>query len=137
MLLAIYWRTVLAFILLIAFCTFGQLGFNVLELAGNTNYYPSFFWSLIAFLFFAAQLINKNGMVYLLWGQRLGLEDAFWRNLNIANILFFIGLALLALIVYATFSSQVWSNFKLLGQPLMLFAIPLIYVRTLLPHVKK
>ncbi len=122
--------------LLVVVSSFAQSGFNSLGVISNTNFYPTLFWGFMALLFLIAQLINKNGMVYFFWGKRLGLDNVFWRNLSIANIIFFVALALVALIVYAISSAQVWAYYKLIVQPLMLFAVPLVYTRKLSTHGK-
>ena len=124
---AVYWRTVLAIVLLILLYAFAQQQFDFLSIAGNTRYYPSFFWLLVSLSFFVSFAINRNGLVYLLFGKRLGLTKAFWCRLNIANGVFFAFLAVLAYLVYAIFNTQTWQGFKLFVQPGLLLVMPAVY----------
>ena len=64
---------------------------GVLDWVSNTNYQPSMFWSLIAALILVISLLQKNGLVYLVWGWKLALAPSRWQQWNHAFFCFFIG----------------------------------------------
>lgn len=104
---------------------------GVLDWVSNTNYQPSMFWSLVAVLLLIISLLQKNGLVYLVWGwtdklKSLGLEASLWQQWNRAFICFFIGLALLSWLVYVTVSTLHWSFYKLYLQPTALVLWPVL-----------
>lgn len=123
---AIYWRSISAIVLVIIFLSYCHQQFGILNLAGNSGYYPSLFWCLTALLFCAITLIQGKGLIYLLWGKRLPFDSSFWRNLNTSTIAFFIGLAILSLVVYSTRSIELWAKYKLYLQPLAIIIWPLL-----------
>ena len=129
---SLYWRTILATVFLISVVAFVHQQFNVLAHVGNTNYYPALFWLLIATCFFAATFFQRNGLVFILWGNRLNLQPSFWRRFNFATGIFFVGLAILALVFYHLSGQELWSYYKLFGQPLLLIAVPALYTKKLL-----
>ena len=104
---------------------------GVLDWVSNTNYQPSMFWSLVAVLLLIISLLQKNGLVYLVWGwtdklRSLGLEASLWQQWNRAFIYFFIGLAMLSWLVYVTVSTPYWSFYKLYLQPTALVLWPVL-----------
>ncbi|MFT6778246.1 MAG: intracellular septation protein A [Paraglaciecola sp.] len=132
MLFAVYWRTILATVLLIVTFSFVQQQINILAIAGNINYFPTLFWCFIAFVFFVFTIFLSNGLVFFLWGSALNLNNSFWRKFNISTVIFFIALSLLALVVHSSFDNDIWAYYKLFGQPSMLLIIPLLYIKKIL-----
>ncbi|MBE1298563.1 MAG: hypothetical protein GJ680_01460 [Alteromonadaceae bacterium] len=129
--LALYWRTQLAIILLICCGAFAQTAINFLGLVSN-NYAPSLFWSVLALIFLVSALIHKNGLAYLFFGARLALASEVWHKLNRLNFSFFLVLALTAVLVVLSSSRELWSMYKLYGQPLMLLGLPYLYISKLI-----
>lgn len=127
---ALYWRTHLAIILLICCGAFAQTAINFLGLVSN-NCAPSLFWIVLALIFLVSALIHKNGLVYLFFGARLALSSEVWQKLNRLNFAFFLVLALTAVLVVLSSSRELWSMYKLYGQPFMLLGIPFLYINKL------
>lgn len=133
---ALYWRTWLSMAILVMLITLLHQVSGVLDWVSNTNYQPSMFWSLVAVLLLIISLLQKNGLVYLVWGwndrlKSLALEPSLWQQWNRAFICFFIGLAVLSWLVYVTVSTPHWSFYKLYLQPTALVLWPLAYGRFL------
>jgi len=123
---AIYWRSVSAIVLVIIFLSYCQQQFGILNLTNNSSYLPSLFWCLATLLFCVITVFQRKGLIYLLWGKRLAFCSSIWRNINFSTILFFIGLAILSLVVHATLSIELWSSYKLYAQPLAIIIWPLL-----------
>ena len=128
---ALYWRTWLSMAILVMSITMLQQVSGVLELVTNINFQPTMFWSLIAVLLLIISLLQKNGLVYLVWGWKLALAPSRWQQWNHAFFCFFIGLALLSWLVYVTVSTPHWSFYKLYLQPTALVLWPVICGRFL------
>lgn len=133
---AIYWRSVSAIVLVIVLLSYCYQQFGVLSLASNSNYYPSLFWCLTALFFCAVTVFHRNGLIYLFWGKKLAYNRSIWRYLNIGTILFFIGLAILSLVVYATTSIEIWAKYKLYAQPVIIIIWPWLLGNYLLYRIR-
>ncbi|WP_371379348.1 septation protein IspZ [Thalassotalea aquiviva] len=133
---AIYWRSIFAIVLVILILSYCHQQFGILNLASNSSYYPSLFWCLSALLFCLITVIQRKGLIYLFWGKRLAFNNSIWRILNIGTILFFIGLAILSLVIYASLSNELWSKYKLYVQPVAIIIWPLLLGNYLLYRIK-
>lgn len=126
---AVYWRTLLAMVLAIFAITALHQQFGLMNLVADVRYHASFFWTMTGLVFVIASIFHRNGLIYFLWGRRLAVTDSVWLRLNVATIIFVIGLALLALVIGNTASHEVFARYKLLVQPAALMIWPIILAK--------
>jgi intracellular septation protein A len=127
---ALYWRYLFLIMLLLP----GMALFNdsyglVGMLVNTTTLWPTAFWGMFGLLFILVSLMQSKGLAYLVWGRRLKLNAAAWSSFNLMLIAHFIALALFGWILSIVVSPQLWSLYKLYGQPVILLLWPLFAAR--------
>jgi intracellular septation protein A len=133
---AIYWRYLLALIIVFSVVFVVVQQFSLLSLIENKRYHPSVFWLVavaVSTLFTAA---TPNGFIQFIFGSRLNLSTQFWQYLNLSFISLFLFLALLALAAQALCVSDFWGYYKLYFQPALLVFYPLLAGSFMLHWVK-
>ena len=121
----LYWRYLLSTSLLLALTAFLIEQLNLLAAVKNKNLIPSYFWGTIALFFILIGLLQTRGLPYLFFGKRLQLDINAWRQYKHFISSLFVVLAALGFIVGYLFDSELWSLYKLYGQPACLICIPL------------
>ncbi|HSD38439.1 MAG TPA: septation protein A [Rhodocyclaceae bacterium] len=98
-----------------------------------------FYWLLSAVLLLG-QLVWKRSLLKTMLGGELELPTALWNKLNIAWILFFLGMGLLNIYVAYNFSEDAWFNFKMFISTALMFVFMLgqgLFIWRHLPHESK
>lgn len=72
------------------------------------------YWLMGASFLISAHFFRKNPIKALI-GEGLSLPETAWLRLNLAWVLFFLGMGILNLFIASNFSENVWFNFKLFG----------------------
>lgn len=80
---------------------------------------PAIFFSF-ALLLFIVQFVSKKSLVQFVFGERLGLSDAFWSKWTFVLILYCIFVASADIVVAQLVSFDTWNKFKLF-MPLAVF----------------
>ena len=124
----IYWRFLVVLFLLLLLLGYLQGQFNWLSIVKYSGFQPSLFWCSIAGIWAIASGLIPNGLMHVIWGYRIGLNQATWQTLNRATVALFALLSVIAICAYLSLSAGDWANYKLWGQPLILFGAPAIYV---------
>ena len=133
---SIYWRYLLALIIVFSVVFVVVQQFPLLSLIENKRYHPSAFWLVavaVSILFTAA---TPSGFIKFIFGSRLNLSTQFWQYLNLSFIALFLFLALLPLAVQALCVSNFWGYYKLYFQPALLVFYPLLAGSFMLHWVK-
>lgn len=78
-------------------------------------------------------LATGRGFLKLLMGTMLELDDAGWRKLTLRWAVFFIVLAILNEVVWRSFSTDTWVNFKVFG----LMPLTLVFAMAQVPLIMK
>lgn len=131
-LLSVYWRTCLVIVTLILLWAIAIPLLGLFAFIDNPDNYPTAFCLLMAASFFLIEGRSGRGLVHLLWGQRLRLPDIFWRQLNLLCGYFFVGFALLALLISEMSTLELWGYYKLIGQPCLFLCTPMLGIKYLL-----
>ena len=121
----LYWRYLLSTSLLLVLTAFLIEQLNLLAAVRNKNLIPSYFWGTIALFFILIGLLQTRGLPYLFFGKRLQLDINAWRQYKLLISSLFVVLAALGFIVGYLFDPELWSLYKLYGQPVCLICIPL------------
>mgnify|MGYP001181565223 CR=1 FL=1 len=93
---------------------------------------PTIINLLFAGILFVGTLMNKLLLKFLL-GEALKLQDEGWHILTKRWIGFFIALAILNEIIWRTYSTDIWVNFKVFG----MLPLTLIFTMTQFSVIKK
>jgi intracellular septation protein A len=133
---AIYWRYLLALIIVFSVVVVVVQQLPLLSLIENHRYQPSAFWLVAAAVSAVFTAATPNGFIQFIFGSRLNLNTQFWQHLNFSFIALFLFLALLALTVQALFVSHFWGYYKLYFQPALLVFYPLLAGSFMLHRVK-
>jgi intracellular septation protein A len=133
---AIYWRYLLALIIVFSVVVVVVQQLPLLSLIENNRYHPSAFWLVVAAVSTLFTATTPNGFIKFFFGGRLNLSAQFWRHLNLSFITLFLLLALLALAVQALFVTNIWGYYKLYFQPVLLVFYPLLAGSFILHRVK-
>ncbi|NSL56816.1 septation protein A [Uliginosibacterium aquaticum] len=72
------------------------------------------YWLMGSGFFISARFFRKN-LIQALIGEGISLNEQAWHRLNLAWVLFFLGMGCLNLAIAYNFSENVWFNFKLFG----------------------
>jgi intracellular septation protein len=80
----------------------------------------AFFW-LLAVAFLGSQFIGRKPLVQRFFDSKFEPPYRVWRLLNLAWVVFFLGLGGLNLYVVYNFSTDTWVNFKLFGLTGLMF----------------
>ena len=123
---SVTWRVSLVIVLMVTVLAIIQAQTSFLQLIGNNDYQPTFFWSLISALLGVMTVWDKRGAVFFVFGYRLSLSDEHWFRLNYLMLTLFVGLALMGLLVVLVASDAGWATYKLWAQPAWLVLWPLL-----------
>ena len=121
----IYWRFLVVTILLMVCLALVHGSVGLFDRIAKVNYQPTVFWLSMAGIFWLASTIKHNGLLSIFWGRILCLPALLWQKLSVSISLFFVVLAIIALLVYLSSNSDVWAFYKLWVQPLLLLCAPL------------
>jgi intracellular septation protein len=91
---------------------------------------------LFAVAFLASQWFGDKPLIQRMLGAQLELPRTVWRRLNLAWILFFVGVGSANLFVVYNFDTEVWVNFKLfgmLGLTIAFVAVQSVFLSRYLP----
>ena len=72
------------------------------------------YWLMGISFLVSARFFGKN-LIQAMIGAELSLHEAVWARLNLAWVLYFIGMGGLNLLIAYNFSENAWYNFKLFG----------------------
>mgnify|MGYP001942336346 CR=1 FL=1 len=124
-----YWRYLVSnsFLLLLVAWLFEQL--NLLRFVEDSHLIPTVFWGGIGAIWVLITLMQKNGLPYLFFGRRLGLNTDKWQQFNLLLIVLFAMLSVLGYVINQFGSATVWSLYKLYGQTVCLIIFPLLAAR--------
>ncbi len=131
-----YWRYLLAISLTLILVAFLSERMDLLDIVNDSGLIPTFFWFIIAVFFITITVVQKKGLPYVFFGGRLHLPDKAWLRFNVMIISLFIVLAIIGYIVNQLASKEVWSLYKLFGQPLCLLLLPLFSSWSVVRRVK-
>jgi intracellular septation protein len=98
-----------------------------------------FYWLLSASLLLG-QLVWKRNLLKTMLGGELELPADLWNKLNIAWILFFLGMGLLNIYVAYNFSEDAWFNFKMFISTALMLVFMFgqgLFIWRHLPHESK
>lgn len=121
-----YWRYLLLMLLVLPTMALlnDQLGIIGIMVSDN-RLWPTVFWGMVGMLFFLTGLAKDQGLVYFVFGKRLQCDALAWRRFHSVLMMLFLALALLGSIVHLLVNPQLWSFYKLYGQPVFLLFWPL------------
>ncbi|MAG76237.1 MAG: hypothetical protein CL811_05695 [Colwelliaceae bacterium] len=129
--MALHWRYYIALISVFAFVAFIESQTTLLSKLATSYFQPSIFWSQAALVALLVKVFVQRGALGALFGSRLMLTLKEWHWLNTSFITLFISLALLAALFGFTaqvqtnnLTQQIWANYKLFVQPLLLLLWP-------------
>lgn len=98
-------------------------------LVNSASLWPAAFFGSFALIFFLVSLMQNKGLAYLVWGNKLKLSTAVWRRFNLMLVALFIALAGCGWLFSMLLNPQLWSLYKLYGQPVLLLLWPLLGAR--------
>ncbi len=76
---------------------------------------PTVLYLALSFALVVARFGFRRNLIEKMMGAQISLPAAIWDRLNLAWMLFFVGMAGLNLYVAHTYPTDVWVNFKLFG----------------------
>lgn len=100
----------------------------------------SIFYWLLSCSLLAGQLLWKRNLLKSMLGGELELPVKIWSRLNLAWIVFFLGMGILNIYVAYNFSEDAWFNFKMFVSTGLMFAFMLaqgMFIWRYLPHESK
>lgn len=95
-----------------------------------------FYWAFALVLAVSAWVFGNNLLRKMLASQ-LELPEAVWARLNLAWVLFLVGMGALNLYVMHQFSEEAWVNFKLFGTSALMFLFILAQALYLSRYIKE
>lgn len=93
------------------------------------------YWLMGVSFLISARFFAKNPIKALI-GEGLSLPEQGWARLNLAWVIFFLGMGCLNLFIAYSFSENVWFNFKLFGSMALTLAFALAQGIYLSRHMK-
>ncbi|MEN9315810.1 MAG: intracellular septation protein [Pseudomonadota bacterium] len=76
---------------------------------------PTVLYGAFALGLAVSRLAFGRNLIRSMMGKQVRLPDPIWERLNVAWIVFFVGLAVLNVVIAYNFSEEFWVNFKLFG----------------------
>ena len=76
---------------------------------------PTVLYGLFALVLAGARLFFGRNLIAAMMGKQIEVPPPVWERLNLAWVLFFVGMAVLNLYVAYGFSTDTWVDFKLFG----------------------
>lgn len=127
--LSLFWRVLVVQMVVTLIFTLLTLSSSIYTDLYFARYKLSMIQTAFAIIVFASLYFSKNGLVFLAWGERLGIEDALWRKFTKTLAVVMLLLACSNLIAIHFLSWEQWLTFKLsvplLTEILFCLTIPL------------
>lgn len=133
---AIYWRFLLAVIIVILLTVSAVNFLPILQSVPNPRFHPSVFWLVASSIAMASSKLNSQGLIFAFFGKRMQMSTVFWGRLSRYFFGLFASLAALALFAQAVLNPTFWAAYKLIFQPIVLILGPLVTGSFLLHQVK-
>ena len=133
---AIYWRFLLA-VIIVFLLTVSAVNFlPILQSVPNPRYHPSVFWLVASAIAMASSQLTSQGLIFVFFGKRMQMSPVFWGRLTSYFFGLFASLAALALFAQAVLPPTFWGAYKLYFQPIVLILAPLVAGSFVLHQVK-
>ena len=87
---------------------------------------PTVLYWLLATVLLVSNLFFKKNFIQQMMGKMMQAPTPIWTNLNLAWVVFLVGLGFLNLYVAFNYSEDAWVNFKLFGVTGMMFVFVIL-----------